>query len=219
MNQQNHKVKRILGVCLDGLPFFFIFLLATILTYFFAGQVYSIPLVILTIWCLWFFRDPDRSPDQMLEGGVLCPADGKIIQIREVDCPYLMEGKALRVCVFMNVFNVHVNRIPMDGEILDTQYHQGKFFGAYADKASLENEQMGVMMNASGKKILFIQIAGLVARRIVCRLKSGEKVSQGQRFGLIRFGSRVDLYLPLHTQLLVKVGDKVHAGQTWIGQL
>lgn len=189
------------------------------MTYFFAGQVYSIPLVILTIWCLWFFRDPDRSPDQMLEGGVLCPADGKIIQIREVDCPYLMEGKALRVCVFMNVFNVHVNRIPMDGEILDTQYHQGKFFGAYADKASLENEQMGVMMNASGKKILFIQIAGLVARRIVCRLKSGEKVSQGQRFGLIRFGSRVDLYLPLHTQLLVKVGDKVHAGQTWIGQL
>ncbi len=219
MNQQNHKVQKILGVCLDGLPFFFAFALATGFTYHFLGPVYSMPLVVLSGWCLWFFRDPDRSPTQLLEGGILCPADGKIIQIREVDYPYMMEGKALRVCIFMNVFNVHVNRIALDGEIEDLQYRSGKFISAYAEKCSLENEQMGVLLNSNGKKILFVQIAGLIARRIICRLKKGEKVTQGQRFGLIRFGSRVDMYLPLNTRLQVALGDKVQAGQTWIGAI
>jgi phosphatidylserine decarboxylase len=219
VNQQNHKVQRILGVCFDGLPFFFIFVLATALVYQFLGPIYSMPLVILSGWCLWFFRDPERTPNQDLEGGILCPADGKIIQIREVDYPYLMQGKALRVCIFMNVFNVHVNRIALDGEIEDLEYHRGKFLGAYAEKASLENEQMAVVLNANGKKIMFVQIAGLIARRIVCRLKKGETVSRGQRFGLIRFGSRVDMYLPLNTRLNVALGDKVQAGQTWIGAI
>lgn len=219
MNQQNHKVQKILGVCFDGLPFFFMFALATALLYRFLGPIYSVPLFILSGWCLWFFRDPERAPSQAMEGGILCPADGKVIQIREVDYPYFIQGKALRVCVFMNVFNVHVNRIPLDGEIEELQYNEGKFLGAYAEKASLENEQMVVMLNGNGKKILFVQIAGLVARRIVCRLKKGEKVSQGQRFGLIRFGSRVDMYLPLNTKLHVSLGDTVHAGKSWIGQL
>jgi phosphatidylserine decarboxylase len=219
VNQQNHKVQKILGVCFDGLPFFFIFALATAFTYHFLGPVYSMPLVILSGWCLWFFRDPERAPTQMLEGGILCPADGKIIQIREVDYPYMLEGKALRVCIFMNVFNVHVNRIALDGEIEDLQYRPGKFISAYAEKCSLENEQMGVLLNSNGKKILFVQIAGLIARRIICRLKKGEKVTQGQRFGLIRFGSRVDMYLPLNTRLQVALGDKVQAGQTWIGAI
>ena len=160
MKSSNDKVQRILGVCFDGLPFFFIFLTATLTVYFWAGLIYSIPLVILTGWCLWFFRDPQRFPETSLEGGVLCPADGKIIQIREVDCPYMMEGRALRVCVFMNVFNVHVNRIIMDGVVEDLRYTSGKFLGAYAEKASLENEQMAVLLKSNGKKIMFVQIAG-----------------------------------------------------------
>lgn len=215
----NDKVQRILGVCFDGLPFFFIFLAVTLAVYFFAGPVYSIPLIILSGWCLWFFRDPNRTPSHPLEGGILCPADGKIIQIREVDYPYLMNGKALRVCVFMNVFNVHVNRIVMDGVVEDLQYHPGKFLGAYAEKASLDNEQMGVVLNNNGKKVLVVQIAGLIARRIVCRLKKGDAVTQGQRFGLIRFGSRVDIYLPTNARLQVKLGDIVQAGKTWIGAI
>lgn len=208
-----------MGVCLDGLPFFFIFVAVTAAVYFGLGPVYAMPLIILSGWCLWFFRDPERKPSEAKPNGILCPADGKIIQIREVEYPYLLQGKALRVSVFMNVFNVHVNRVPMDGVVEDLQYHPGKFLGAYAEKASLDNEQMGVVLNTQGKKIMFIQIAGLIARRIVCRLQKGENVGQGQRFGLIRFGSRVDLYLPVDTRLLVNIGDKVHAGETWIGQL
>lgn len=208
-----------MGVCLDGLPFFFIFAAVTALVYIFAGPVYSMPFIILSGWCLWFFRDPERNPAQPLDSGILCPADGKIIQIREVEYPYLLEGKALRVCIFMNVFNVHVNRVALDGVVENVEYHPGKFFGAYAEKASLDNEQMGVVLASHGKKIMFVQIAGFIARRIVCRLKKGDEVVQGQRFGLIRFGSRVDVYLPVGTRLLVSLGDKVHAGATWIGQL
>lgn len=219
MKNTNDKVQKILGVCFDGLPFFFIFLAATLAIYFWVGPVYAMPLIILTGWCLWFFRDPDRSPETSLEGGILCPADGKIIQIREVDYPYFMNGKAMRVCVFMNVFNVHVNRIVMDGVVEELKYNTGKFLGAYAEKASLENEQMAVLLNANGKKIMFVQIAGLVARRIICRLQKGESVKQGQRFGLIRFGSRVDIYLPTHARLHVQLGDKVQAGKTWIGAI
>jgi phosphatidylserine decarboxylase len=219
VKNNNDKVQRCLGVCVDGLPFFFIFVLVTIAVYKWAGPLYSMPMIILSGWCLWFFRDPERAPTQSLEGGVLSPADGKIIQIREVDCPYLMQGKALRVCIFMNVFNVHVNRIPFDGVVENLEYHAGKFLGAYAEKASLENEQMGVFLKSADKNILFVQIAGLIARRIICRLKKGDQVTQGQRFGLIRFGSRVDLYLPLNTRLQVALGDKVQAGKTWIGAI
>ena len=208
-----------MGVCVDGLPFFFIFAIVTAAVYFFGGPVASIPFVILSGWCLWFFRDPERKPLTVHERGILCPADGKIIQIREVEYPYLMQGKALRVSVFMNVFNVHVNRVPGDGKIEGLEYHPGKFLSAYDEKVSLENEQMGIVQSMHGKKIMYIQVAGLIARRIICRLKKGDEVRQGQRFGLIRFGSRVDMYLPTDTRLLVNLGDKVHAGVTWIGQL
>lgn len=208
-----------MGVCLDGLPFFLIFAVVTAAVYFFAGPVYSMPFIILSGWCLWFFRDPERKPMTMRERGILCPADGKIIQIREVEYPYLLQGKALRVSVFMNVFNVHVNRIPMDGKIEDLEYHPGKFLSAYDEKVSLENEQMGIVLSAHNRKIMFIQVAGLIARRIICRLKKGDEVGQGQRFGLIRFGSRVDMYLPVDTRLLVNLGDKVQAGTTWIGDV
>jgi phosphatidylserine decarboxylase len=125
----------------------------------------------------------------------------------------------LRVSIFMSVFNVHVNRIPINGKVEDLQYHAGKYFSAYVEKASLDNEQMGIVVSTPRAKVMFVQIAGLIARRIICRLKKDEDVKQGQRFGLIRFGSRVDVYLPLNTRLFVKKGDKVNAGKTLIGEL
>lgn len=208
-----------MGVCLDGLPFFFIFLIVALSVFAWKGFWVASPFAILTLWCLWFFRDPDRTPQITSESAIISPADGTIIQVQEAEYPYLLQGKALRVSIFMSVFNVHVNRIPIDGVIEDTQYHAGKFFSAYVDKASLDNEQMGIVVKTPKTKIMFVQIAGLIARRIICRVGKGEQVSQGQRFGLIRFGSRVDVYLPTNIRLNVKKGDKVNAGKTLIGEL
>lgn len=220
MSESQHKVKKILGICVNGFPFFFGFLILTIAFQLGLGCYASIPMGIVTLWCLWFFRDPDRFPKESVSDQTLIsPADGKIIKIEEVDYPYLLNGKSLRVSVFMNIFNVHVNRIPLDGKIIGLQYHEGKFFSAYADKASLENEQMGVVLVHGNKKIMFVQIAGLIARRILCRLENNENVFRGQRFGLIRFGSRVDIYLPLSTRLFVKTGDTVLAGESKIAEL
>ncbi len=219
MKETQDKVQKILGVCVDGLPFFFAFLTVTIILFVWKGIWISSPLIILSLWCLWFFRDPDRKPENATQNSIVSPADGKIIRIQEVQHPYLLSGTALRVSVFMSVFNVHVNRIPLTGTIQDLEYHKGKFFGAYDDKASIENEQMGIVLKSGMHTIMFVQIAGLIARRIICRLNKGESVVQGQRFGLIRFGSRVDLYLPPQTRLSVKLGDKVLSGQSILGEL
>lgn len=209
-----------MGVCVDGFPFFFLFLVVTIGLHAGLGWPASVPVFLVTIWCLWFFRDPERSPvDHPNDQTLISPADGKILKIDEVDYPYILQGKALRVCIFMNIFNVHVNRTPISGKITDLKYHEGKFFSAYADKASIENEQMGIVLENGNKKIMFVQIAGLIARRIICRLNTGENVFRGQRFGLIRFGSRVDVYLPLATRLFVKSGDTVYAGRSKIAEL
>lgn len=215
----NHmKVKKILGICTDGLPF--VGLCITLASLFLWR---GMPLI-GWIWvgcacfCAWFFRDPDRIvPDK--EGTVTSPADGKIIAIEKAPYPYLIEGEALKVSIFMNVFNVHVNRSPVDGEVVGLKYFEGKFMGAFKDKASLENEQMGLLIKAHGQSILCIQIAGLIARRIICRVKSGEHLKRGQRFGLIRFGSRVDLYLPLDCDIKVEMGQVVSAGSSVIGTL
>ncbi|MEK7851629.1 MAG: phosphatidylserine decarboxylase, partial [Deltaproteobacteria bacterium] len=128
--------------------------------------------------------------------------------------------KALKISIFMNVFKVHVNRAPYSGKVLDVIYNKGKFISANLDKASLDNEQNAVILDiGNGKRIMFVQIAGLIARRIVCYLKSGDFIEKGQRIGLIRFGSRVDVYLPVGSILNVKIGDKVRAGETILGRL
>jgi len=173
--------------------------------------------VILTAWCTYFFRDPDRvTPTR--DGLVISPADG-VVQLIDsaVPPPELDMGNSERprVCVFMNVFNVHVNRVPMDGKISKISYRPGRFFNASLDKASEFNERMSIRMTTTDKHdIAFIQIAGLVARRIKCDIIEGQDVSAGERFGLIRFGSRVDVYLPEGATPLVSVGQTAIAAET-----
>lgn len=180
--------------------------------------------VVLSGWCVWFFRDPDRNTPTDPRA-VVSPADGVIVAIGPVAIPTELGGpavseKSLRVCVFMNVFNVHVNRAPMAGTIAKLAYSTGKFFNASLDKASTHNERMAVLMNTdAGQPVAFVQIAGLVARRIVCHLKSNQRVAAGQRFGLIRFGSRVDVYVPHGSEISVAIGQKTVAGETILARV
>ena len=174
---------------------------------------------VLTAWCAYFFRDPDRVTP-VRDGLVIAPADGEVCLIDEaVPPPQLEMGDEPlpRVCIFMNVFNVHVNRIPMGGTITKLAYVPGRFVNASLDKASEYNERQCVRLTTpDGRDIAFVQIAGLVARRIVCWLSEGQEMATGQRFGLIRFGSRVDTYLPPGTAAQVVVGQKTIAGETVI---
>jgi phosphatidylserine decarboxylase len=166
-----------------------------------------------------FFRNPQRT----IPGdpkAVVCPADGKVIEIKEMDEPDFLKARCIRICVFMNVFNVHVNRIPLAGTIKRIQYFPGKFLVASLDKASELNERNAVLIEgAGGVKVLVVQIAGMVARRIVSYITVGDSVKKGDRFGLIRFGSRLDLYLPLDTKITVRMGETVKGGETIMGVL
>lgn len=178
--------------------------------------------VVLTLWCVYFFRDPDRvTPTRA--GLVIAPADGRVCLIDEAVPPSELDmgDTALpRVCIFMNVFNVHVNRSPMDGTITKLGYRPGKFLNAELDKASEFNERQSLRMQTSdGHDIAFVQIAGLVARRIVCQVHEGTQLKAGERFGLIRFGSRVDVYMPKGTKPLAVVGQLTCAGETVIADL
>ena len=151
---------------------------------------------------------------------MVCPADGKVIEIKEMDEPDFLKTRCIRICVFMNVFNVHVNRIPLTGTVKRVQYFPGKFLVASLDKASELNERNAVLIEgAGGVKILVVQIAGLVARRIVSYVTAGDSVVKGDRFGLIRFGSRLDLYLPLNAKIAVRMGETVKGGETIMGVL
>jgi phosphatidylserine decarboxylase len=177
---------------------------------------------ILTCWCAWFFRDPDRVTP-VRDGLVISPADG-VVQLLGMAPPPpeldMGEAPLMRVSVFMSVFSVHINRIPVDGKVVKTAYQPGKFLDASLDKASSDNERMSVRLTlADGRDVAFVQIAGLVARRIKCDLKDGQDVRAGQRFGLIRFGSRVDVYLPEGVQPLVALGQSIIAGETVLADL
>lgn len=175
-------------------------------------------LLLIALWVAYFFRDPERTGERGASL-VVAPADGKLIMITDVDEPAFIQGRATRLSIFMNVFNVHVNRYPVDGTIRYIHYNKGKFLNAATDKSSLENEQMSVGIEAEPHRILVRQIAGLIARRIVTYSKLGEKVKQGDRMGIIRFGSRVDVFLPLGSTIRVKVGDVTTAGVTILGKL
>jgi phosphatidylserine decarboxylase len=183
----------------------------------------SWPLIALAVWlpvAVWviaFFRDPERRGERG-NSVVIAPADGKVVDVREVDEPAFIGGKALRICIFMNVFDVHVNRYPLEGTVAYRHYNPGKFLNAADEKSSLENEQSLVGLSTARGKVLVRQIAGLIARRIVTDHPVGTAVHQGQRLGLIRFGSRVDLYLPLDARALVKVGDRTTAGATVVAR-
>jgi phosphatidylserine decarboxylase len=207
-----------------GTPFIAIFAILTI----FVGWLWT-PLYflgfILTVWCIYFFRNPNRITPTLSgvnkNNLIIAPADGKIIEISEIT-PHeelgLPSGDWQRVCIFMNVFDVHVNRSPMLGKITFKNYIPGLFFNASLDKASTHNERLILGMDTeNGKKIAFVQIAGLVARRIICDVDIGSLLKAGEVFGLIRFGSRVDIYFPKEVSTLVLEGQKTIAGETIIG--
>jgi len=172
-----------------------------------------------TFFICYFFRDPDRVVPNYT-GSVVSPADGKVISAGLVDNTRFFEGSCIKISIFMSVFNVHVNRIPHEGRVTKVHYYPGKFFSANLDKASNENEHNAVFLETeNGKNICTVQIAGLIARRIICRIQAGDIVTRGQRFGLICFGSRLDVYLPPEINLKVTVGDKVKAGTSVLGDL
>ena len=200
----------------EGYRFIAIFVLATIILFWIADPLGWLG-VILSCWCVYFFRDPERTTP-IRDGLIISPADG-VVQSIELAVPPeelgMGDGARQRIAVFMNVFNVHVNRIPINGEITAVSYRPGKFLNASLDKASTDNERQAIRMTTSmGQDIAFVQIAGLVARRIVCGLYEGQRVQAGERFGMIRFGSRVDVYLDEGAQPLVAVGQTAVAGET-----
>lgn len=204
-----------------GWPFIAIFAVAALVLAYIAEPLGWVG-VVLTLWCAYFFRDPDRvTPTRA--GLVIAPADGRICLIDEAVPPAELDmgdEARPRVCIFMNVFNVHVNRAPMDGSITKLAYRPGKFLNADMDKASELNERQSLRMKtADGHDIAFVQIAGLVARRIICQVHEGANLKAGERFGLIRFGSRVDVYLPHGAAPLVSVGQLTIAGESVLADL
>ncbi|MFI5263049.1 MAG: phosphatidylserine decarboxylase family protein [Candidatus Kapaibacterium sp.] len=177
--------------------------------------------VFLTVFSLNFFRDPDRTPNsagEPIDDLIISPADGKIVLIREVDEPEYLKSRAHLISIFMSPLDVHVNRIPVSGKVEYLQYRKGKFLVASTPESVNENERMMIGINSGGKKLLFNQVTGYVARRIVCELKPGDSVASGERFGMIKFGSRVDIYLPIDARLTVKEGDIAKSGETIIAE-
>lgn len=181
------------------------------------GWGWAAPVWIFFVFCVQFFRDPPREIPQG-EKLVLSPADGRIVAIEPVRDPWL-ERDTLKVSVFMNVFNVHSNRSPVDGEVKQVWYHPGKFVNADLAKASTENERNALHIRTGEHDVTCVQVAGLIARRILCYVEAGAKLSRGQRYGFIRFGSRVDVYLPTDSRVKVTIGDKVSATTTVLAEL
>lgn len=182
--------------------------------------------LLLTLFCVYFFRDPNRVVPQR-QGLVVSPADGHVTSVGPASLPRELSGsqaakdtKVMRVSIFLSVFDVHMNRVPLAGKILESHYVPGKFLNAALDKASEDNERQIVLMQSEdGRELTFVQIAGLIARRIICNLEEGQRVETGERYGLIRFGSRMDVYLPEGTMPLVAPGQKMVGGETVIADL
>jgi len=180
---------------------------------------WSLPFWIIAVFVLQFFRDPPREIPQG-EGLVLCPADGRVIVVGKAPDPYRNNAESLKISVFMNVFNVHSNRSPVDAVVHRVDYAAGLFVNASFDKASTDNERNAMVMEmADGTQLSCVQVAGLIARRILCYAKAGDRLARGQRYGFIRFGSRVDVYLPPGARPRVAIGDKVSASSTILAEL
>lgn len=201
----------------EGWPFVAITLIAAAIVMVFFGW-WSLPLWLAFVFVVQFFRDPPRDAPAG-PNRVLCPADGRIVAVERTHDEHLGR-EALKISVFMNVFNVHSNRAPVDGVVLGVWYHPGKFINAALDKASTENERNALHIRmANGVDVTVVQVAGLIARRILCYVGRGDAVTRGQRYGFIRFGSRVDVYLPLDAKPAVAIGDKVYATTNVLAEL
>lgn len=202
----------------EGWPFIAAAAAAAAVTQWLAGAGWAALPWLTTAFMVQFFRDPQRVIPQESKA-VLSPADGRIVAVERARDPYL-ERDALKMSVFMNVFNAHSNRSPVDGEIRDTWYHRGSFFNAALSKSSLENERAALWIRtAGGADVTCVQIAGLIARRILCYVRSGQRLARGERYGFIRFGSRVDVYLPPESRPVASMGDKVYATETILATL
>ncbi|HST01145.1 MAG TPA: phosphatidylserine decarboxylase [Usitatibacter sp.] len=205
-------------IAVEGIPYLAVLLIAATAVATFWGW-WSVPLWLAFFFVLQFFRDPPRVIPQG-EGLVLCPADGRVIVVGEAPDPYRGGVKSLKVSIFMNVFNVHSQRSPVDGRIREMVYSKGLFVNAAFDKASSDNERNALVLTLdNGVEISCVQVAGLIARRILCYVKVGERLARGQRYGFIRFGSRVDVYLPPASRPRVAIGDKVKASSTVLAEL
>jgi len=206
-------------VASEGYPFIALFAFITLVFAMLDWSFVTIVMLALTLFTVYFFRNPERAvPNE--ERAVIAPADGKIVFVGEVTEDRCLEDQALKVSIFMSVFNVHVNRVPCAGKVIDRFYRSGAFLNAALDKASDQNEQSGLLIETEGgHKLLFVQIAGLIARRIVTYPVVGDLLRRGERYGLIRFGSRVDVYLPRASRLAVQVGDRTVGGETILGYL
>ena len=202
----------------EGWPFLAIAAGVSLVVLWFAGWAWSLPFWIAALFVLQFFRDPARDvPDDPL--AVVSPADGRIVAVERVRDPWL-ERDALKISVFMNVFNVHSNRAPVDGVVKQRWYHAGKFLNAAVDKASTENERNALWFRTQdGRDVTCVQIAGLIARRILCYVAEGAELKRGERYGFIRFGSRVDIYLPTDAVPKAALGDKVQAASSVLATL
>lgn len=202
----------------EGWPFIAISVVVTLLIYYLGNFWIALPFILISAFIIQFFRDPKREiPDDA--SAILAPADGKVICVEQSHDVY-QNKEAIKISIFMNVFNVHSNRSPIDGEVVSLQYYPGKFVNADFDKASVENERNAMIIKTTDdEKITVVQIAGLIARRILCYTQVGHLLSRGERYGFIRFGSRVDLYVPLNAKILVTIGQTVKATETILAKL
>ena len=203
-------------VAAEGWPFILPLAVITALLFMFGWKNTGYVALSLSLFVLFFFRDPERAVPEG-KGVVVSPADGRVIVIKDIYEPDYLRQDVKQISIFLSVFNVHVNRVPVSGTVETVRYNPGKFLVASVDKASLDNEQTGMVISDGKYKVLVKQIAGLIARRIVCYAKTGDTVTAGERYGLIRFGSRVDIFLPKDTELLVKVGDRIKGSRDVIG--
>ena len=200
----------------DGFFYGLGFVIVAVIAWYVSHLLWLVALpVVLAMFFLWFFRDPSRKvPDG--PGLIVSPGDGKVEQVEWIEFP---DGGRLRMTIFLNVFDVHVNRVPVGGVVTLAEHHEGQFMNAMKPESAVHNEQTLITIDAGGYTVSFKQIAGLLARRIVCNLKVGDRVERGQRMGLIKFGSRVDVLMPAETNPQVKVGDRVKGGSSILGQL
>lgn len=203
----------------EGIPFIGAAAGVTLSAGWLGWTIVAVGAAILTLFVSWFFRNPSRVAPQG-PGFIVAPGDGKVIAIQEEFEPRFIKDRSIRISIFLNVFDVHINRVPCEGVIEDVQYQPGLFLVASKPDATLRNEQNALMIRtAQGAKVLCVQVAGLIARRIVCWISPGDRAIRGERFGLIRFGSRMDTFFPVGTAVKVAVGDRVKGGETILGEL
>jgi phosphatidylserine decarboxylase len=204
-------------IVIEGLPFAFAPMALAVATWWAGWSVVAVLCAGAALFTVWFFRNPRRAvPDDLR--AIVSPADGRVLSVERLFESRVLKDDVQRVSIFMGLTDVHVNRIPCDGRIVGRYYYPGKFFSAFKEKASLDNEQQALVVETpDGRRVMFVQIAGLVARRIVTWVREGDQVERGRRYGLIRFGSRMDVYLPLNVRVTVKAGDRVAGASSVLG--